>query len=127
MIRTNLAGRSLSTYDLLDTMRRAYADYEHRHDSGKHVAITTPLVATTIKGLVEKFAPGEKRDPSSELAELRSITTRWGAIRIHEDPLMPAGTILIIDEDDFPEWKERMEQGKTNFMNYSEIINIGEH
>ena len=126
MISTNLAGHKISTYDLVDTMRRVCADYEHRHDTGKHVAITTPSVAKAIKGLVAEFKPGDKRDPSTELAELRSITTRWGEIEFHEEPLMPAGTIWIIDKRDFAEWKECVEQDKPFFGNHAQIINIGD-
>lgn len=120
-MRVNLADHRLSVYDIVDTMQAAYAESKD-HDK-KQVAITTPIVARTMRQLIEQYRQAEKRDPSAELAELRSITMRWGELTIHEEPMVPPGTILFIDERDFPEWKRAMDESKQYVK--SSIVGIG--
>ena len=115
----NLDGHRLSIYDIDHIMQQAY-DFMDR----EQVAITDPRTAEVVNDLVKPYLDTENRDPSTELAELRSIATRWGNLTIHIHPEIAPGTILFMNARDYGSWEESMKQ---EALSARQIINIGEN
>lgn len=122
MDTTNLAGHTLSIYDVEDVMNRAWE--EHRALE-KQVAVTSPQTRKAVDELLRRYQPDETRDPSRELAHLRSLATRWGTITFREEPTMPPGTILFMNLADYDNWQGEIDEAKHHA--FAKIINIGEN
>ena len=113
-------GRRLSMEDVDRIMQQAYDDFM----DAEQVAITSPKTRRTIDNLVKPYLGSESRDPSTELAELRSIATRWGNLTIHTHPAIAPGTILFMNVKDYGAWQESMKQAAQSAF---AISNIGEN
>jgi hypothetical protein len=68
-------------------------------------AVMSPLTYASLNTAIVRHATPTTATPT--------ISFRWGRISgFHTDPLMPDGQILLIDEDDFPAWREEMDAAR---------------